>query len=140
MLRYGAYAILDNDEDTVKKFEYVLLLAIHVHCAHSCVSICAIFRESDIDHILQASSTKVTYGGSGQGGASDKPSVRGMNLSKATFKAEGSGKDLDLKDPSFWEKVLGPKPAQRLLTALSEKRLEGGSAAYVEKYVSGKCT
>jgi hypothetical protein len=69
-------------------------------------------------------------------GPSDTSAGSGVQMSfaKATFRAEGSDQALDLNDPSFWEKVLGPKPAQRLLSDLTEGKLEGASDDYVTKF------
>jgi hypothetical protein len=44
---------------------------------------------------------------------------------------------LDMNDPSFWEKVLGPKPAQRLLNDLTQGKLEGAKHDIVEVFITG---
>jgi hypothetical protein len=60
-----------------------------------------------------------------------------LSFSKATFSAEGSDQALDMNDPSFWEKVLGAKPAQRLLSDLTEGKLEAGKDEYVTRFIGG---
>lgn len=44
---------------------------------------------------------------------------------------------VDMNDPTFWEKVLGAKPAQRLLTELTEGKLEAGSEEYIARFIGG---
>ncbi len=44
---------------------------------------------------------------------------------------------LDMNDPGFWEKVLGAKPAQRLLNDLTQGKLDGAKAEAIEVYITG---
>ncbi len=46
---------------------------------------------------------------------------------------------LDMNDPGFWEKVLGAKPAQRLLNDLTQGKLDGAKAEAIEVYITGAC-
>ena len=62
-----------------------------------------------------------------------------ISFAKATFAAAGSDQALDLNDPAFWEKVLGPKPAQRMLHDLTEGKLEDSTEEYQTKLVGGEC-
>lgn len=117
LLKFGAYALLDDDADSKSDA----------------------FYNNDIDSILKASSTQVQYqeakdkangagskaqdaeaagddsegkagagNGSGTGGgAADGASAAPVSFSKATFAASSADASLDLKDPAFWEKVGG---------------------------------
>ncbi len=67
------------------------------------------------------------------GGAAKGPL---LSFAKATFAAEGSDQALDLNDPSFWEKVLGPKPAQRLLSDVTQGKLDHAPADTVSAFLS----
>ena len=60
-----------------------------------------------------------------------------MSFAKATFAAEGSDQALDLNDPSFWEKVLGPKPAQRLLSDVTQGKLDHATPDAINAFLSG---
>ena len=71
-----------------------------------------------------------------QGAEAEAPPMP-LSFSKATFSAEGSDQALDMNDPSFWEKVLGAKPAQRLLSDLTEGKLEAGSEEYITRFIGG---
>ena len=42
-----------------------------------------------------------------------------------------------MNDPGFWEKVLGAKPAQRLLNDLTQGKLDGAKAEAIEVYITG---
>ena len=64
------------------------------------------FMETDIDQILERISWTVTYGSYGQSTTSS-----GLgNFSTAGFVSsteDGSGQDVDLDNPDFWEKSVG---------------------------------
>jgi superfamily II DNA/RNA helicase len=99
LLRFGAYAIADdNERDPSKEF-----------------------TEASIEKILSKSVT-VRYDTSGQAtnlGEGGRDTRVNLNLSKASFKSEKDGNDgVDVSDPSFWEKVLGKQPHHHLLYAL----------------------
>ena len=60
----------------------------------------------------------LSWAGAGAGAGADNPAAAeamatNMSFAKATFAAEGSDEALDLKDPSFWEKVRSPPPVFR---------------------------
>jgi superfamily II DNA or RNA helicase len=96
LLKYGAYAIMDDEAANAASAQ---------------------FEQSSIDAILSKSSTIRYENGNvvdQEGGTTRK----GLNLSKATFAVDENDQSLDVRDPSFWEKVLGPKPAVILYQAL----------------------
>lgn len=95
------------------------------------------FEASTIDQILSRSAT-IRYdpssgraqglpdgapGAEGDASSSAPAPRRALNLSKATFAVDDSDRTLDVNDASFWEKVLGPKPAETLLGELSSDLL-----------------
>lgn len=88
LLKKGAYDVFrDDDDDEAKKF-----------------------METDIDQLLERSSTTVTYGPNKSSLSSGLGS-----FSKASFVADtGDGeKDVDLDDPDFWQKAVGlEKPVE----------------------------
>eukprot|EP00980_Cylindrotheca_fusiformis_P012454 scaffold3054_cov129-Cylindrotheca_fusiformis.AAC.18 len=82
LLKKGAYDVFrDEDDDEAKQF-----------------------METDIDQLLERSSTTVTYGPN-----ETKLSSGLGSFSKASFVADtGDGeKDVDLDDPDFWQKAVG---------------------------------
>jgi hypothetical protein len=54
------------------------------------------------------------------------------SLSKATFAVDDSDRTLDVTDASFWEKVLGPRPAETLLGELNSATLEDVGEALLD--------
>ena len=132
LLRFGAYAIMDDDGQGEREF-----------------------READIDKILDTRSTTIRYdesgkasiqlkdgslqplGNDGEEDGSSKPQRSMLNFSQATFVAEGSDEGLDIKDPTFWEKVLGPKKADSLLAAVTTGQLESAGAEKQRELLQG---
>jgi hypothetical protein len=41
------------------------------------------------------------------------------SVNKATFRLAGSGEEINITDPDFWDKVLGPARTQKMMDALN---------------------
>jgi len=134
MIRYGAYAIMGEDEEDPEN---------------------RAINELDIDHLLSTSRT-VRYDptrGEGENG-DDTESAEGdesgasekkkptpsqstaLSFSKATFTAETSDTTIDFNDEQFWEKVLGPKPVQVLMTKVQEGWLRTASPEDLKEFLT----
>jgi chromodomain-helicase-DNA-binding protein 7 len=106
LLRYGAYAILDKDDDSSANQ----------------------FTEATIDQLLAKCTTirydsdKKTAGSSLNGGVSQP--VPSLSLSKASFMASTEDGKVNFGDENFWEKILGPKPVDRLMKFVRDGKLE----------------
>eukprot|EP01105_Mastigella_eilhardi_P018386 TRINITY_DN424_c0_g1_i1.p1 TRINITY_DN424_c0_g1~~TRINITY_DN424_c0_g1_i1.p1 ORF type:complete len:1922 (-),score=565.44 TRINITY_DN424_c0_g1_i1:97-5862(-) len=88
----------------------------------------ATFCEEDIDQILEHRSSRVVWKGDQQG----------STFSKATFQVEGSGADIDVHAPDFWEKILPQAvTAKHLLDGLT-KMLAGKSEAEEHTWLEAK--
>ena len=88
--------------------------------------------------VCVSSSAQAAAGASaGAGASSGKPPAAALSFAKATFAADGSDQALDLNDPSFWEKVLGPKPAQRLLSDVTQGKLDNATTDTLSVFLSG---
>lgn len=119
LLRFGAYALAEGDDATNDASKT--------------------FAESSIDAILGTNAVTVRYdasgkvvggtggsgeeGGAGAGSSGATPSGHQPSsvLSRATFRSADSDSNVDVSDPSFWEKVLGPKPGAALLSQLTSQ-------------------
>eukprot|EP01029_Cantina_marsupialis_P031516 TRINITY_DN912_c1_g1_i2.p1 TRINITY_DN912_c1_g1~~TRINITY_DN912_c1_g1_i2.p1 ORF type:complete len:1876 (-),score=622.51 TRINITY_DN912_c1_g1_i2:229-5856(-) len=107
LLRFGAYAIMGDDQETES------------------------FTEQDIDTILSSKSRTIRYD-SGQ----KKEDHEGLlNFSKATFHVDENQAQLDFKDPKFWEKVLGPKRINQLQTKLESEELRNENDEFNVKFM-----
>ena len=103
LLKFGAYALLDEDDGAGEKF-----------------------FENDIDTILTSSTTHIKYDvakeksndqagavasadskGDGQSDGKTSEKAAPVSFATATFAAVGADTKLDVKDPAFWEKVCG---------------------------------
>eukprot|EP01138_Halocafeteria_seosinensis_P003330 gb/GECG01003406.1/.p1 GENE.gb/GECG01003406.1/~~gb/GECG01003406.1/.p1 ORF type:complete len:1786 (+),score=287.15 gb/GECG01003406.1/:1-5358(+) len=129
LLRYGAYAVMDEDSQKTRS---------------------DIFNDADIDSILKNSMT-VRYGSDGEiqtaeaGGkvvdAAPSEESKKQNedpnelfhFNKATFASSENNENLDVNDPSFWEKVLGPRPIDKLQRTLEEGKVVGLKATDSQK-------
>jgi SNF2 family DNA or RNA helicase len=128
MIRYGAYAIMggDNEEEDPEN---------------------RAINEVDIDQLLSSSRTirydptsgeNVEGDGEGEDGESKPTNVSqssALSFSKASFTAETSDATIDFNDEQFWEKVLGPKPAQVLMTKVQEGWLSKAAKEDVKKFL-----
>ncbi|RLN47960.1 hypothetical protein BBJ28_00001686 [Nothophytophthora sp. Chile5] len=130
MIRYGAYAIMGEDDEQDPENRAI--------------------NELDIDHLLSTSRT-IRYdptkngenadddenSGDGEGDAKPTPSQNtALSFSKATFTAESSDTTIDFNDEKFWEKVLGPKPVQQLMTKVQEGWFKTASQEDVKGFMS----
>mmetsp|Transcript_27904 Transcript_27904/g.44730 ORF Transcript_27904/g.44730 Transcript_27904/m.44730 type:complete len:1362 (-) Transcript_27904:126-4211(-) len=104
LLRYGAYRLLEDDDETAEKQKQ--------------------YSESNIDDLLLRDSRKVDWAKGDKDGAAGG----GMNFSKASFVAAGTDKEIDVSDPKFWTKVLGEDPRSTMVA-----RLVDGSAYETEE-------
>jgi chromodomain-helicase-DNA-binding protein 7 len=128
MLRLGAYGLIQDDEESAKKF-----------C------------EADIDTIL-AQNTRVVGQpenksgsgggggggddeGTGGGGADDATSsakkprlLSGLNFSKMRFSSENADEGIDVNDPDFWDKFLPISESERYSADHLLATLTDGSA------------
>ncbi|RLN61382.1 hypothetical protein BBJ29_008429 [Phytophthora kernoviae] len=135
MIRYGAYAIMGEDDEQDPENRAI--------------------NELDIDHLLSTSRTirydptKTAENADGDGEGDEENSASGesdskqtnaqstaLSFSKATFTAESSDTTIDFNDEKFWEKVLGPKPVQVLMTKVQEGWLKAASQDEVKGFLS----
>ncbi|TDH68248.1 hypothetical protein CCR75_003480 [Bremia lactucae] len=129
MIRYGAYAIMGEEDDQDPENRAI--------------------NELDIDHLLSNSRT-IRYdptkpgevGGdeiSGDGSSNLKTAPvsqsSALSFSKATFTSESADTTIDFNDEKFWEKVLGPKPVQVLMTKVQEGWLKTASQEDVKGFL-----
>ncbi|KAL4115344.1 hypothetical protein PRIC2_013507 [Phytophthora ramorum] len=132
MIRYGAYAIMGEEDEQDPENRAI--------------------NELDIDHLLSNSRT-IRYdptksgenadGEEENGGDGDndtKPATvsqtSALSFSKATFTSESADTTIDFNDEKFWEKVLGPKPVQVLMTKVQEGWLKTASQDEVKDFMS----
>ncbi|GMF16341.1 unnamed protein product [Phytophthora lilii] len=132
MIRYGAYAIMGEDDEQDPENRAI--------------------NELDIDHLLSTSRT-IRYDptktgenaegddeNSGDGDSDAKPTTASqttaLSFSKATFTSESADTTIDFNDEKFWEKVLGPKPVQVLMTKVQEGWLKTASQNDVKEFLS----
>ncbi|TMW56968.1 hypothetical protein Poli38472_002893 [Pythium oligandrum] len=129
MIRYGAYAIMGEDDEHDPENRAI--------------------NELDIDQLLSASRT-IRYDPTGGENAADgegedgdgeakQPTVSqssALSFSKATFTAESSDTTIDFNDEQFWEKVLGPKPVQQLMTKVQEGWLSKATKDEIKEYLT----
>ncbi|KAF4042505.1 PHD-zinc-finger like domain [Phytophthora infestans] len=132
MIRYGAYAIMGEEDEQDPDNRAI--------------------NELDIDHLLQTSRT-IRYdptksGDNAEGDADNsadgdsdaKPTTASqasaLSFSKATFTSESADTTIDFNDEKFWEKVLGPKPVQVLMTKVQEGWLKTASPDEVKEFLS----
>ncbi|ETI47297.1 hypothetical protein L914_08170 [Phytophthora nicotianae] len=132
MIRYGAYAIMGEEDEQDPENRAI--------------------NELDIDHLLQTSRTiryDPTKSGenaegdednSADGDSDAKPTTASqasaLSFSKATFTSESADTTIDFNDEKFWEKVLGPKPVQVLMTKVQEGWLKTASQDDVKEFLS----
>jgi len=132
MIRYGAYAIMGEDDEQDPENRAI--------------------NELDIDHLLSNSRTiryDPTKSGENADGEGDgensadsdaKPATasqtNALSFSKATFTSESSDSTIDFNDEKFWEKVLGPKPVQVLMTKVQEGWLKTASQDDVKEFLT----
>ncbi|KAG6574650.1 Chromodomain-helicase-DNA-binding protein 7 [Phytophthora cinnamomi] len=132
MIRYGAYAIMGEDDEQDPENRAI--------------------NELDIDHLLSNSRT-IRYDptktgenadgdeeNSADGDSDAKPvtasQTTALSFSKATFTSESADTTIDFNDEKFWEKVLGPKPVQVLMTKVQEGWLKTASQDDVKEFLS----
>ncbi len=117
LLRFGAYAIMEDEE------------------AGGAVSAKGALPTDSIEAIMAKSAT-IRYSADGAvervgaGGAEGGEMVQAggggdglLHFKNATFASAGN--DVDVKDPSFWQRVLGPRHVERLLRTLEDGRVVG---------------
>lgn len=125
MIRYGAYAIMGEDDEQDPENRAI--------------------NELDIDQLLSSSRT-IRYDPTGGENSGEKDGEHGtqqptasqssaLSFSKASFTAEASDSTIDFNDDQFWEKVLGPKPVQLLMTKVQEGALSNASTEDVKKFL-----
>jgi len=120
LLRFGAYAIMEDEE------------------AGGAVSAKGALPSDTIEAIMAKSAT-IRYSADGAvervgaGGVEGSEVVAAggggdglLHFKNATFASAGN--DVDVKDPSFWQRVLGPRHAERLLRTLEDGRVVGMGA------------
>ncbi|KAG4252303.1 hypothetical protein PC116_g17 [Phytophthora cactorum] len=131
MIRYGAYAIMGEEDEQDPENRAI--------------------NELDIDHLLSTSRTiryDPTKSGenaegdednSADGDSDAKPATASqasaLSFSKATFTSESADTTIDFNDEKFWEKVLGPKPVQVLMTKVQEGWLKTASQDDVKEFL-----
>ena len=130
MIRYGAYAIMEEDEEDPENKK---------------------MNSVDIDELLSNSRT-IRYeqdkDKNGEGGDDGKdeskvqvidPTSHGkssaLSFSKATFIAETSDSTIDFNDDQFWEKVLGPKKIQQLLEKVEDGFLSKATVEELKEFL-----
>ncbi|KAG1708677.1 hypothetical protein DVH05_022306 [Phytophthora capsici] len=132
MIRYGAYAIMGEEDEQDPENRAI--------------------NELDIDHLLSNSRTiryDPTKSGENADGDEDnsadgdsdaKPvtasQTNALSFSKATFTSESADSTIDFNDEKFWEKVLGPKPVQVLMTKVQEGWLKTASQDDVKGFLT----
>ncbi|CEG37115.1 snf2 family nterminal domain containing protein [Plasmopara halstedii] len=130
MIRYGAYAIMGEEDEQDPDNRAI--------------------NELDIDHLLSTSRT-IRYdptssgenGGTEENGGKNEsdtrptgiPQTTALSFSKATFTSESADTTIDFNDEKFWEKVLGPKPVQVLMTKVQEGWLKTASQDEVKDFL-----
>ncbi|DAZ97083.1 TPA: hypothetical protein N0F65_001267 [Lagenidium giganteum] len=126
MIRYGAYAIMgENDEEDPEN---------------------RAINELDIDTLLSSSRTirydptrgeeEEVEDGDGEGKQPTVSQSSALNFSKASFTAESSDTTIDFNDDQFWEKVLGPKLVQVLMTKVQEEWLSTASKEDIKQFLT----
>ncbi|GBG24435.1 Chromodomain-helicase-DNA-binding protein, putative [Hondaea fermentalgiana] len=94
LLKYGAYRLLEDDEEAAKKQKA--------------------YSEANIDDLLK-DSRKVNWDR-----AADADNTGGFSFSKASFVAAGTDQEIDVQDPKFWTKVLGEDPRGTMVARLTD--------------------
>ncbi|CAK4084669.1 unnamed protein product [Aphanomyces euteiches] len=112
MIRYGAYAIMNSDEEDPEN---------------------AKINELDIDQLLSSSRT-IRYDPTGANKEENAPPTA-LSFSKATFTAETSDATIDFEDAQFWDKVLGPKTIQVLTTQVENGSLMQASLPDIKAFL-----
>lgn len=129
MIRYGAYAIMGEEDEQDPENRAI--------------------NELDIDHLLSNSRTirydpmKSGESGVEESGGDDDSDARpgtisqttALSFSKATFTSEAADTTIDFNDEKFWEKVLGPKPVQVLMTKVQEGWLKTATQDDVKNFL-----
>ncbi|OQR90058.1 chromodomain protein [Achlya hypogyna] len=113
MIRYGAYAIMNNDEEDPENVK---------------------INELDIDHLLSSSRT-IRYDPA-TGNTSEENGPAALSFSKASFTAETSDSTIDFNDGDFWEKVLGPKQVQVLASQVENGSLMTAGVDDIKNFLS----
>ncbi|RHY34473.1 hypothetical protein DYB32_000947 [Aphanomyces invadans] len=111
MIRYGAYAIMNSDEEDPEN---------------------AKINELDIDQLLSSSRT-IRYDPTGN---KEEATGNALSFSKATFTAETSDATIDFEDAQFWDKVLGPKTIQLLTTQVENGSLLQASLPEIKAFLT----
>lgn len=119
LLRFGAYAIAENDDSTNEASSSFVNASIDAILGEA-VTVRYDSTGKAVGSEGTSGETTTSTNGNSSSSSSSSSSSRAPNnnsLSSATFRADDSV--VDIQDPSFWEKVLGPKPADGLLADLS---------------------
>ncbi|GLE01971.1 hypothetical protein PINS_up010809 [Pythium insidiosum] len=127
MIRYGAYAIMGEEDEQDPENRAI--------------------NEVDIDQLLSSSRTiryDPTSGQTADNEDGDEGVVKNptaaqssaLSFSKASFTAESSDTTIDFNDDQFWEKVLGPKPVQVLMTKVQEGWLSTASKDDIKEFLT----
>nr|CCA16363.1 ChromodomainhelicaseDNAbinding protein 8 putative [Albugo laibachii Nc14] len=127
MIRYGAYAIMGEEDEQDPENRAI--------------------NELDIDQLLSASRTirydptggdavETEYGQEKSKAEGPSNGNSALSFSKATFTSETSDSTIDFNDEQFWEKVLGPKPVQVLMTRVQEGWLTAASTDDIKRFLS----
>lgn len=123
MIRYGAYAIMEEDEEDPENKK---------------------INSVNIDELLSNSRT-IRYDKEKEKGedgndesktlTSESGKSSALSFSKATFIAEASDSTIDFNDDKFWEKVLGPKKIQQLLDKVEDGFLSKATLAEIKDFL-----
>lgn len=126
LLRFGAYAIMEDDEANAAASDFQASTIDQILSKSSTIryddGVAKVAELEAVDSDGVAATAKPAAAGAGS--APQGARRVGLNLSKATFAVDDSDTKLDMSDPSFWEKVLGPRPANALLRDLQESVLD----------------
>ena len=133
LLRYGAYAILDKDDSSAEQFteatiDKLLEKSTTIRYGGKTDDNPRNSNDKDNDSTQGSSSTSTTTTttttNATRTSETKKSSVPSLSLAKASFMASTEDGDVNFGDENFWEKVLGPKPVDRLMKFIRDGQLE----------------
>lgn len=119
MIRYGAYAIMEAREPSEKASSSTL-------------------NDDDIDQIL-SSGRKIQYNDDPDPHAKQTAATNDtkniLSFSKVKYISATSDSSIDFHDDKFWEKVLGPKPIQKLMSKMEAGYLKTASFEELKQFL-----